>query len=146
MQEQLLHMRMSCKCYAEQRLAAGKLTIPTSLHEGLRALAEKRPGSKGSADQQNTASAVPQISSITPEATSISSTSPTVTSIADVPEPAQMSAVQTEHAEHAEPSTSNSDAMPAEITGQQQQAFEEDVQVCCNTWLPSDYTWRTCRV
>ena len=110
---------------AEQRLAAGKLSIPASLHEGLRGLAAKA-SSSGPAPQPD--SSLPQraVTSITPEAASISSTSPTVTSIADVQEIAQMSAMR---AEHAEPATSNSDAMPAEITGQQQQAFEEDVQV-----------------
>lgn len=110
---------------AEQRLAAGKLSIPASLHDGLRDLAAK-PSSSGPAPQPGSSLPQPAITSVTPEAASISSTSPTVTSIADVQEPAQMSATR---AEHAEPATSNSDAMPAEITGQQQQAFEEDVQV-----------------
>lgn len=111
---------------------AGKLSISTSLHDGLRALAAKSSG-KSPAAQPGSTAPTPQISSITPEATSISSTSPTVTSIIDVSEPAQMSAIHTEHAEHAEASISNSDAMPAEITGQQQQAFEEDVQVRFNS-------------
>lgn len=141
-------------CDAEQRLAAGKLPITTSLYEGLKALAATAP-SKGLTPQPSSTLPHAPITSITPEAASISSTSPAVASFSpavDSASPAAVPGISTvtstsaldsngsqagsgqasvSHAERAEPSSSNSaseNAIPADITGQKQQTFEEDVQ------------------